>query len=244
MATSWFSNTTDFIFEAPSFQVCLSREEPWEGLRFSGQGEWSHLPWPESLLAVTAEIAAENDLASGPPDDAFIRENSVHAVLETTPSRPFRLELCWTVIGDRFLASDYVAFDLLVSVQTPSLDGHVPLNVVSTVPANWTSTEGTASFSLDWKNVAQSPTFRFRPPENSIEWIDVCHPMTAAHRFAVQSREDQSFQLRHRLFDCPLEKGVILRGLIRNAARVGSWEDAPGGEQLTNFFRQPLPLSA
>ncbi len=118
--------------------------------------------------------------------------------------------------------------DVVASVQTEVLDGFVKFGLFSRVVAAEISIPGNSSQGDkgDWTCVAlldriatplEASYVLFRLPGTQWSYVEMVDPSNPSACEIVREPEAGRTLIRHQLFSCPLEKGVMLRTRLRGA---------------------------
>lgn len=173
-----------------------------------------------SLLGVDLPIQSVEELSL---PETYVRGTDLVAVYTATKARPWRVQTYWRVVD--VAQPNAVVVELQVSINTGLLDVQPSVDVVSSLVGSDPSTTpegriGTRLDAADW------------------EYWQAVHPDDAAT--LLTERIDGGMQIRERLFDQFLEKGVILRSRVRGTL-------VPRGQSVDAIFQEfaaaPLPLT-
>ena len=161
--------------------------------------------------------------ASGP---AVVRMDccgsSIHATFAEAEGL-VKTQVGWRVYHAQ---AGFANMDVVASVQTELLDGFVKFGLVSRVKAAEILIPSTSSerSNGDWTCVdplshnatpLTASCVLFRLPGNQWSYVEMAHPSNLSACEICREPETGHTLIRHRLFSCPLEKGVMLRARLR-----------------------------
>jgi hypothetical protein len=186
--------------------------------------------------------------------DSYVRGDDLVAKYAQTPQRTARPEIYWRALREwRAQASDQaMGLELWLSVQTSLLASDPALSlrsVVEDVDEVFTAAGesgawqplGLASGASTGLDVGQN-CFLFRLKSASISYCEMIFP---ADCDGVEfERTAQGVELRYRLFERSLEKGVIRRGRVRGCLVPRDRDFEFAGSCFADFCASPVPLTA
>lgn len=182
----------------------------------SGLHDWTGVGG--SLLGVALDVG-DDELS---PAETYVRGNDLVATYPETPRRPFRVQLYWHAVDERMV-------ELQASVNTGLLDVRPALDVVASLDDG------------EWREL-ESGLFLFRSTAaGAWSYCEASHPKNEAASQIV--RNAGCIRLVHRLFDRPLEKGVILRSRIRGALVPREDDEAAATAMYRKFIESQPPLT-
>jgi hypothetical protein len=172
-----------------------------------------------SVLGVALEVGDVEELSLS---ETYVRGNDLVATYPETSRRPFRMQLYWHAVDERTI-------ELQASVNTGLLDARPALDVV------------TALDDGEWYEL-ESGLFLFRSTTTTAwSYCEASHPKNEATSQVVLSAGRS--RLVHRLFDRPLEKGVILRSRVRGALVPREGDDVAAKQMHREFVASEPPLT-
>ena len=198
---------------------------------------------------------------SFPPaaDSFYERGCDLVATYDLTDAHSIRTQVYWRKVEADAAVAMHGGIDLIVSVQTDSLDadpgmcvrsslnGRDVLYLADAVGDRWESTAA-------WHDDADSRKFRRPPgcflvrlPEGGFDYLEMIHPADLRSSAAVISESSGSsaktVQIDHRLFDGRLEKGVILRSRVRGVFLTRDVDPSDATRCYRQFAGSEPPLT-
>ena len=217
------------------------------GLRLCGTG-WTEagllgLDW-KTPLPIGPEVLAER----------FARAADLVAVYEETPDRPVRVDAVWRVRGPASGEGFLAALDLIVSVRTSRPDVRPALFVRSRAAACEVLRLADAEAGV-FEPVVLSPPCAVALPSSGgascvvlrvsgkrPSYVEMAHPLDCPDDEIHSPAEGAPFELAHRLFARPLEKGVILRSRVRGLWVAREQDVSVAAESYRRFAASEPPL--
>lgn len=177
-----------------------------------------------TLLGVQLSVADVGELSL---PETYVRGDDLVATYLQTAARPFRLQAYWRFIDPATIAGcrESVLVELQVSINTSLLDTRPFVDVATTVVG------AIAKQSVDGRLLV-------RGVGGNWSYFEAAHDSDAAT--STSANVPAGVRITHRLFDLPLEKGVILRSRIRGAL-VPAADDAAVAEAVWRDFTTSQP---
>lgn len=180
-----------------------------------------------SLLGVQLKLAGAEELSL---PETYVRGDDLVATYVQTPARPFRLQAYWRCIDPTTIADCRATsiVELQVSINTSLLDTQPAVDVMTIVAGDLIKDAG-AAFHLIRSHTA-GPSY-----------CEAAHPSDGSTSSAMTGLG--GVRLAHRLFDRPLEKGVILRSRVRAAFAPRTNDEAAARAIAADFAASEPPLT-
>jgi hypothetical protein len=204
--------------------------------------------------------------------DAYTRGTDLVVIFGETPTRRLRLQVYWRNIAPEDFAASFapnvvIAFDLILSSNTSLLDSDPQSNVRSLVPsaAQMMHWERTATSDLQAQQISlpqtvgNSSRLAVTPQSNAagcfltrfnhipFSYVEMVHPAdfcASTVTFAnTQQTAEPSALIEHQLFRQRLEKGVILRAMVRSAVIARHDDEAAAVAAFKQFAATEPPLT-
>lgn len=219
----------------------LDLERPEEGFRWQG-------PQQESL-----QLLRFGDAARGKqfefPVEAYVRKEDLVINYGGRKMLPFDLQVYWRRQSYPAQA-DFNALEWILAVQTDCLDiqsqlvtsttglaaseiFHLPLESAKTVEPVESDSELCAAESTGCVLVRLG----------EMSYIELIHPQDFLALQVVRSEATSAFAMNRTIFDCPLEKGVIVRARLRGLCVPRAEDVAMLRDAYQRFIHDALPLT-
>jgi hypothetical protein len=185
--------------------------------------------------------------------ECYVRGADLAAVYRESESWPVRVDAVWR--ADVPSASDgpVATLKLLVSVRAHVLDSRPELWVESVVPASevlrladaeparFETVRDTSPLNIDRGEGAGCLVFRL--PESDVSYAEMVHPADFLEsRLEREGTLDRAVRVRHRLFSCPLEKGIVLRARVCGVLLARGQDTQLAAEFHAAFAAEEPPL--
>ena len=220
----------------------LDLERPEEGFQWQG-------PQQESLQLLRFRDAARDEPFEFPVE-AYVRKEDLVINYGSRKMLPFDLQVYWRRQSYPAQAADFNALEWILAVQTDSLDNQLQLV---------TSTTGLAAREIlhlpleSAKNVepvesaselcAAESTGCVLVRLGEISYIELIHPQDFLTVQVIRTEATSAFTMNRTIFDCPLEKGVIVRARLRGLCVPRAEDVALLRDAYQRFIHDALPLT-
>lgn len=174
--------------------------------------------------------------------DSYVRGGDLVAVYADTPSKAMTTQVYWRAALLEIRAAVCPAIDLEISVQTSLLETRPKLRTRSRLPAGDVAPFGTCPPAQSRDDELFPHCIVFHTPHWKASYVELVHP-TAAEASEINERNARTSEITHRLFDCELEKGVILRARMRGLFVPHDGEIQLAADAYLQFIDQPPPLT-
>ena len=162
--------------------------------------------------------------------------STLHATFPESDEFPVETQIAWSVLD---VPAAIAGIDVVVSVRTQKLDAHPQIEVCSSLgdadlllPGNLE--DETAS------NGASCSLFRLR--NANLSYLEMLLPAEIHSTQATKDPGTGCSVLRHHLFSCPLEKGVILRARLRGLLLPRDADETATNACFKEFLSASPPL--
>jgi hypothetical protein len=171
-----------------------------------------------------------------PPEAITPCGSTLRASFPESDSLSVETHLAWSVLD---LETAIVGIDLVVTIGTQKLDAQPQVNLCSQVG----NADTLVPENVENRRPSEGPSCTlFRLGETDLSYCEMLHPAEFHSTEASQDLETGGAILRHHLFSCPLEKGVILRARLRGLLLVRGGDEAAAAASFEEFLAAPLPL--
>lgn len=177
-------------------------------------------------------IAPVGETAPPPPRDIALCGTTLRATLPESELLPVETDIAWRVLD---LEMSALGLDMVLSVRTQKLVAHPQIELASRV---WGATLVTP-IAAAHRSPAEQPYFLLRLQGADFSYIEMLHP---ANPQTSGVSLGSAIVLRHRLFACPLEKGVILRARLRALLVNQDGDEVAAAACFAQFLDSPVPL--
>jgi hypothetical protein len=203
------------------------------------------------LRLFRVELPPSKNKEADESPDCYVRGQDLVSTYLQDERRKIRGQLYWRAL--RCAPADWLALELIVSVQTSLLDSDPTLRVRSNVPAAdvlclENLKKGTAK-AVARKNgrVASSrrrlpACWLFRLAHENRTYVEMVHPLDFV-KSDFQEESPSDVEHATKLFHGPLEKGVILRSRLRGVVVPRSEDVAAAIECYQEFAASEPPLT-
>ena len=191
------------------------------------------------------------------PTEAYVRGIDLVAVYEESESWPVRLDALWRATPPEEPGGLIAAVDLVLSVRTSLLESRPELAVSSTMPVGQLlRLSGAGPSDHDTLTVppdlplavepAEGPgCLVFRLGHGDLSYAEMVHPADFRHAALGRAgHQGELVRVVHRLFQQPLEKGVILRARLRGVWLPRRDDVRLAAQQYEAFAAAEPPLGA
>ena len=144
-----------------------------------------------------------------PPMNITPCGSTLHATFPESDNFPVETQIAWSV---HEVPAAIVGIDVVVSVGTQKLEAHPLMEVCSSLGEAELLTPGDLKNETE-SNRASCSLLRLRNAE--LSYLEMLLPAEIHSTQAKKDPETGCSVIRHQLFSCPLEKGVILRARLR-----------------------------
>lgn len=193
-----------------------------------------------------AELLGVELSASGATlTDSYQRGGDLVATYADTPSAAMTTQIYWRAAAWEFRGVLCPTVDVQVSVQTSLLDARPAVRTRSRLPTRVAERCGTSPRAQSRANELFPHSIVFRTADGKASYVELVHPSAAAASETGESSATAT-EIVHRLFECELEKGVILRAQVRGlfVPRDGEIDVPLVAEAYQQFVDRPPPLTA
>jgi len=186
--------------------------------------------------------------------ERFARAADLVATYEETPDHPVRVDAVWRARSPASGDGSLAALDLIVSVRTSLLDARPALAVRSRAAACEVLRLADAEAGL-FEPVVLSPPCAvplrssggascvvLRVSGKRPSYVEMVHPLDCPDDEIRCLADGAPFELSHRLFARPLEKGVILRSRVRGLWVACEQDVSVAAESYRRFAASEPPL--
>jgi len=203
------------------------------------------------LLAVDIPSLVAGDAES--LVECHVRNSDLAAVYKESANWPVRADARWRAVAPPASNGPLAAIELVVAVRTQLLNARPEVSVQTDVPAAEVLQlldEGTARFKTLGREgpcVVEprggTGCLLFRLPQGDLSYAEMVHPADFLEdRLQAGTDSDQMVRLRHRLFQSPLEKGVILLARVAGVFLRQSDDTRVAAEYYAAFASAEPPL--
>ena len=168
----------------------------------------------------------------GPPETITPCGSTLRASFPESDSLPVETQAAWSVLD---LDAAVVGIDLVITIGTQRLDARPRINLCSYVE------DADTLVPENVENRRPSCTL-FRLRETELSYCEMLLPADFHSSQTSQAPETGCAVLRHRLFSCPLEKGVILRARLRGVLLARDGDEDVAAACFEEFLAAPPPL--
>jgi len=240
-------NTASIRVGTVTAQLNLQRpHEGLHGIRVDG----------EAIPDVRVLQTRAGDVPTGQDEqlvDGYVRGTDLVAVYAQTAQRNVCAQIYWRVIQLDSVGAAGV--EIIASVHTSLLDSDPRIAVGSTLPGCdvWRLLDEMDSryervelaelepFVLD----SGAGLFLFRLPDSACSYAEMIHPADfTTGKIRKDSSKGPLVRSEFRLFDEPLEKGVIRRSRVRGVFLPGEEDEKAAIECYRDFVKSAIPLTA
>jgi hypothetical protein len=192
-----------------------------------------------------------DDDRSGPgPAATRVCAASIHATFAEKHHLHVETQVRWRVnradVG-------YTSIDVVVSVGTQALSAFAAFGLGSLVKSSDILVPKNSALdrSQDWIHVDSvgdvattqgTPCTLFRLPGTGLSYVEMLHPSDLGSHEVSRDPDTGRAVIRHQLFSCPLEKGVILRARLRGALLPRDSDQAAAAAMFAQFATSDPPL--
>lgn len=218
-----------------------------------GVHEWRIDTAPLEGLELLQVVLPEVDpTAPAGAIESFVRDGDLAVTYADRPRPHMRAQIYWRASAHQ-RAGAVAALELLVSVQTDSLDSRPQITVGSRLPAQEVfrsddPPRGTFVEAVDGA-LPKRAMADHHPcahlvhlPGGQFSYAQMVHPADS-HKTWLESASDGSLRLGHELFSQRLEKGVILRARVLGVLLERADDRAAAAEHFAAFLSEQLPLT-
>ncbi len=171
-----------------------------------------------------------------PPETIAPCGSTLRASFPESDGLSVETHVAWSVLDlDRAI----VGIDLVVTIGTQKLDAQPQVDLCSHVRNADTLVPG----SVENRGPSEGPVCTlFRLRETELSYCEMLLPANFHSTQVSQDIETGCAVLRHRLFSCPLEKGVILRARLRGLLLPRAGDEAAAAASFEELQSAPPPL--
>ena len=229
--------------------AAIDLARPGEGL--IGVGLGPHSLGNARLLGVDIPSLGAGDAES--LIERYVRNSDLVAVYKESESWPVRVDARWRAVAPPASNGPLAAIELVVAVRTQLLDGRPEVSVQTAVPAAEVLRlvdDRTARFETlgrEGPSVVEpgggTGCLVLRLPQSDLSYAEMVHPADFLQdRLQGSTNSDRMVHLRHRLFQSPLEKGVILLARVAGVFLRRNDDTRIAAESYAAFASAEPPL--
>lgn len=174
--------------------------------------------------------------------DSYQRGGDLVATFAEAPSAAASTQVYWRAALLQVNDAICPAIDLEISVQTSRLESRPAVRTRSHLPAGDMAGFATLPPAQSVARELFEHGIVFYPSGWSTSYVEMVHP-SGAEASQISKPNETTIEIAHRLFECELEKGVILRARTRGMFVPRSDDLLFATAAWRQFLQEPPPLT-